>query len=121
MRRYTLLHNPRCSKSREALAILQDAGEDIAIVDYQSEYLTLDKLEHIQKLLWDVSALSFTRDKEKEFKELWLSKNSSDTQIFEAMIHSPNLMQRPILIHYNKKAIVARDSEELKKWIKENG
>ena len=109
---YTYLHNPRCSKSREALKIMDASGKKFVLRAYLKNALDLDELLDLQEKL-GLKAIEFTRINEKEFSEQWLTKDSTDLQIFKKMAHFPNLMQRPIV--YNEtKAVIWRPIEKVK-------
>lgn len=106
-----LLHNRRCSKSREALEILDKSWKKYVLVEYLKSPLDYDDLVELQKKLW-LKAIEFTRTWEKEFKELWLSKTSSDTELLKAMSRFPNLMERAIFVDWNK-AVLCRPPEKI--------
>ncbi len=113
----TFLHNRRCSKSREALEILEKSGKKYLMREYLKNPLDFDELEDLQAKLWNIPAIDFTRTKEVEFKEQWLDKNSSDLQIFKKMQSFPKLMERPILIS-DSKAVVCRPPEKILELLK---
>ena len=117
MNHFTILHNSRCSQSRQALKFLQDHWASIEIIDYQKWYLSHSTLKHLQKLLWGIAIIDFMRKWEKEFTQLWLSKNSTDDELLKAMVLYPNLLQRPIIIKNNTFAVIARDENALKSII----
>ena len=110
-----LLHNPRCSKSREALKIMEESGKKYILREYLSNPLDLDELQDLQKKL-GLSVLDFTRTKEWEFTEQWLTQNSSDVQILKKMEIFPKLMERPILVS-DTKAILGRPPENIKELL----
>ncbi|MEY8883445.1 arsenate reductase (glutaredoxin) [Donghicola sp. XS_ASV15] len=93
----TIYHNPRCSKSRNALTILQAAGEEPEVVEYLKTGWTRDLLE---SLFADagIAARDALRKGEAPAKELRLSApETTDDQIIEAMIAHPILVERPIV------------------------
>ena len=96
-------HNPRCSKSRQTLALLEENGITPKVVLY------LDKAPG-QKRLKDVAAMlglpprDMMRRQEAPYKELAL-KDASDAVLFKAMAEHPILIERPIVIHGDKAAI----------------
>lgn len=116
MAKYTILHNPRCSKSRFALQFLEQKKVDFDVIEYQKWYLTIPNILHIQKLLWDMPLLHFLRKNEKEFWDLDLNKKN-ESEILKALTQFPNLLQRPIVIKDNTTAIIWRDEESLKIFI----
>jgi len=109
---YTILHNPRCRKSRETLALLQEKGIDPEIILYLESPQSQRRLKEIAGFL-GLSPIEFTRTKEKRFKELGLSKMSSDAEILKAMAANPILIERPIVIRDNKKAAIGRPPENV--------
>ena len=112
----TIYHNPRCTKSRESLALLEESGKEFDIKLYLKDGLSPDELEELKSVL-SLSVIEWTRTKEKEFKELGLNKNSSDSQLIEAMIKCPKLLERPILVSEGK-AVVGRPKEKTAEFLK---
>lgn len=106
----TIYHNPRCSKSRQALEILNNNGVKPMIKEYLKDGLSLDEVKGIYKALELESALSMIRAKEAEFKEAGLSKESSDEELFDALVKLPKLLERPIVIT-DKGARICRPPE----------
>ena len=113
MNKNILIHNPRCSKSREAKDILESAGVDFEIIDYLKDGLKEKLLTHLPKLL-GLSFSEMIREKEDIYKELKLSdKKLSDKEWIKILMEHPILIERPIFIH-NNRAIIARPSELVK-------
>ena len=108
----TILHNPRCGKSRKWLEVLKNSWLNFEIREYLKEPLTLEELKSLQKKLW-LKAIEFTRTKEKEFKEANLTKESSDEEILQAMVKYPKLIERPI-VYNEEKAVLWRPDPEQK-------
>ena len=98
-----LWHNPRCSKSRETLALLQDNGFDPSIRLYLETPPDADELREVLTLL-GITAHDLARKKEKEFEDLNLAA-ADEATLIDAMIAHPRLIERPILINANKAAI----------------
>jgi arsenate reductase len=113
----TFLHNRRCSKSRQALELLEKSGKKYVMREYLKNPLDLHELQDLQEKLGSIPAIEFTRTKEAEFIEQGLHKNSTDSEIFKKMQSFPKLMERPILIS-DRKAIVGRPPEEILKLLK---
>lgn len=111
------LHNRRCSKSREALEILEKSGKKYVMREYLKNPLDVEELQDLQEKLGNISAMEFTRTKESEFIEQGLHKNSTDLEIFKKMQSFPKLMERPILYN-NKKAVVCRPPEKILELLK---
>lgn len=107
----TILHNPRCGKSRKWLEILKKSWLEFQIREYLKEPLSLEELKQLQKKLW-LNVIDFTRIKEKEFKQVWLTKESSDDEILQAMVKYPKLIERPIVYNEEKAVLWRPDPEE---------
>jgi arsenate reductase len=99
-----LLHNPRCSKSREALAALEDAGHQPEIWRYLDEPLTEPQIRELLAQL-GIEPFALVRTKEELWRELSSDKTLSDDDIIALMASHPKLIERPILIHKGKAAI----------------
>ena len=106
-----LYHNPRCSKSRQALALLKEKGIEPEIHEYLKTPISKEQLEEILALL-NISASDLIRSSEDTYKELGLSKNDSEEQLIDAMVKYPKLIQRPIYVN-NGKAAVGRPPEDI--------
>lgn len=93
-----IYHNPRCSKSRQTLQLLQEHGVEPEIVEYLK---TPPNKDTLKKLLEDLqlSPRDLMRRKESEYKENHLDDPSlSDDQLIEAMLKHPKLIERPIVV-----------------------
>lgn len=99
---YLLLHNPRCSKSRAALALLEERGVEFTVRRYLDEPLSLDELRILRKRLGRAPAewLRWTEDEAKG-----LPRDAPDMELLRAMAEHPRLMERPILIHGDEAAV----------------
>jgi len=106
-----IYHNPRCSKSRQGLAILEEYGKDFETVKYLDDVLSVTDLTEIISLL-GITPLELVRKNEKIWKENYKGKELSDAQIIQAMVDNPKLIERPIVVH-NKKAIIGRPPENI--------
>jgi arsenate reductase (glutaredoxin) len=110
-----LLHNPRCSKSREALAALEERGHAPTIRPYLDEPLTeAEVIELLSQL--NLSPLGLVRQKEDLWRELSAGKTLSDADIIDLLVQHPKLIERPILIYQNQAAI-GRPLENLLKLL----
>ena len=99
MSKVTILHNPRCSKSRQTLEILNQANHSPEVVEYLKTPLTAEQLTEVKNKLEIGSFIEMMRVKEPEFKEAGLSKTeSTEQQFLDAMVKYPKLMERPIVI-----------------------
>ncbi len=107
----TLWHNPRCSKSRQALALLEEAGAEVTVRRYLVDQPTQTELKHVLKLL-GLPPSAVLRTGEKIFKELNLADEEDEEALLGAMIDNPILIERPIAIHLDR-AVIGRPPEEV--------
>ena len=105
-----IYHNPRCSKSRQALAILQDKGVEPEVIEYLNNPLSNNEATELFETLELDSALPMVRIKEAEFKEAGLSKTSSNGELLAAIAKYPKLLERPIVVT-DKGARICRPPE----------
>jgi len=104
MENVTIWHNPRCSKSRNAVALLEEKGVDAEVVKYLDTPPSKEELVEVLKML-GISARELMRTKEDVYKELGLKDVSSEDALIEAMVAHPKLIERPIVIKDGKAAI----------------
>lgn len=102
----TIYHNPRCSKSRQGLQILEDSSKPFEVVKYLDESLSEEKLAEIIALL-QIKPIDLVRKNEAIWKTDYRGKELSDNEIISAMARHPKLIERPIVIN-NKKAVIGR-------------
>jgi len=103
----TIYHNPKCSKSREALQILQDNNRQPEIIEYLQEPPNKQELTKIIELL-GISPRHLLRTTELEYKVNGLDDESiSDEEIIEVICENPSLLQRPVVVQ-GSKAIIGR-------------
>ena len=109
-----IYHNPRCSKSRQALQIIKDYGIEPKVIEYLKEPLEKSELENIAKSL-GARPKEFVRKNEAEFKDNNLAgKVEKDDELFEAMSKFPKIMERPIIIS-DLGAVIGRPPENVLK------
>lgn len=106
-----IYHNPRCSKSRQTLALLQEKGVEPEVVLYLEAIPTVVELKELLSKL-GLSPMQLIRKGEKDWKENYKGKELSDEQIVEAMIAHPKLIERPIVVNDNK-AVLGRPPENV--------
>lgn len=106
-----IYHNPRCSKSRQCLAILEEQTKDFEIIKYLDTPLSKEELLEIIELL-QIKPIDLVRKQEAIWKENFKGKTLSDTEIVEAMVANPKLIERPIAIK-DGKAIIGRPPENV--------
>ncbi|MDF0530242.1 arsenate reductase (glutaredoxin) [Tsukamurella sp. 8F] len=92
----TIYHNPRCTKSRQALARLEEAGADVTVVEYLRTPPTRDELA---RLIADagLTVRQAVRTRESEYKELGLAE-ADDDALLDAMVAHPRLIERPFVV-----------------------
>ena len=101
----TIYHNPRCSKSRQTLQLLNDNNEEAEVVEYLKTPPDAKTLKDILGKL-GLKPRQLMRTKEDIYKELNLADESlSDDQLIEAMIKNPKLIERPIVVKDGKVAV----------------
>ena len=103
---YQIFHNPRCSKSREALNILQEQNVSVEVIEYLNGDLKKSTLESVLKKL-KISAFDLLRKGEDDYKNFVKGKEFSENEVVDLMIQYPKLIERPIVINGDK-AIVGR-------------
>lgn len=102
----TIYHNPRCSKSRQTLALIEEQGIAPEIVKYLDDTPTADELKGLFAKLGYSSVRDMMRIKEDVYKELSLGEDSvTDDQLFNAMAANPKLIERPIVVNGDKAAM----------------
>ena len=109
----TVYHNPRCRKSREALAHLDEKGAQYNVRLYMNdeESMTAAELEEVLDAL-DMDALELVRTNEALWKEEYKHLELDEEEIILAMIEHPRLMERPIIVN-GSKAVVARPADAM--------
>ncbi len=107
-----ILHNPRCSKSRQTLEILRDRGIEPEIIEYLRTPPDAKRIDEILKLL-NLAPRELMRRKEPIYKELDLDNSSLARQdLIQAMVDNPILIERPIVIASGK-AVIGRPPESV--------
>jgi arsenate reductase len=106
-----IYHNPRCTKSRQGLAILENTGKEFEIIKYLDTIPSEKELIEIIKLL-NIFPIDLVRKNEKIWKETYKGKELLDKEIILAMIKNPKLIERPIIIN-NNKAVIGRPPENI--------
>ncbi len=106
----TIWHNPRCSKSRRALALIEEQGHEPEIVEYLEKPPSIQQLKELSELLGK-GPNEFIRKGEKVYKQLEL-KGSDDQTLFAAMSGNPILIERAI-VFANGKAVIGRPPENV--------
>ncbi|MDC0188726.1 arsenate reductase (glutaredoxin) [Gammaproteobacteria bacterium] len=106
----TILHNPRCSKSRQSLELLTNNGVDAQVILYLQDPPTSSEIKNILKKL-NLSPSEILRRGETRFKELAISlEDIDDDQLITLMAENPILIERPIIFNETK-AVIGRPPE----------
>ena len=106
-----IYHNPRCNKSRQTLALLQENGVEPDVVLYLDNIMTADELRGLIAKL-GISPMQLVRKGEAVWKEKYKGKALSDDQVIEAMIENPKLIERPIVVK-DQSAVLGRPPENV--------
>lgn len=106
-----IYHNPRCSKSRQTLALLEENGVEAAIVLYLENPLTVKELKAILSKL-KMKPFDLVRKSEKVYKEKYKGVTLSDEEWLTALVENPKLIERPIVVK-GKKAVLGRPPENV--------
>ena len=104
-----IFHNNRCSKSRCGIEVLENSGKPYEIVKYLENTPSFDELKDIISML-NIKPIELVRKNEAIWKSDYKGKELSDTDIINAMIKNPKLIERPIVINGNK-AVIGRPPE----------
>ncbi len=110
-----IFHNPRCSKSRQALALLREHGEEPEIIEYLKTPPNETALRELLAKL-GLSAHEILRTKEAAYAECGLSPESTETDILTAIVQHPILLERPIIVK-DVNAVIGRPPENLLKLL----
>jgi arsenate reductase len=111
----TIYHNPRCRKSRETLALINDANKEVEIVEYLKEPPTVAELKKILAKL-NKSPEEIIRKGETIFKEKFKGLNLTEEEWMEVMVENPKLIERPIVVKGNK-AVIGRPPENVQELL----
>lgn len=107
----TIWHNPRCSKSRQGVALLEENGTEADVVKYLDTPPTAEEIKTVLGKL-GITARELMRTKEAEYKELGLNDVEDEQQLIEAMAAHPKLIERPVVI-MGDKAVIGRPPEKV--------
>jgi arsenate reductase (glutaredoxin) len=101
-----IYHNPRCGKSREGLALVEQSGKPFEVILYLKDTPTFKELEVLVSKL-KIAPIDLIRQKEKIWVEDFKGKSYSDKELLEIMVSHPILIERPIVVN-NNKAVIGR-------------
>ena len=116
MQNIQIWHNPKCSKSRAAIELLENKSINANVVKYLEQTPTKEQLKDVLSKL-KISAKELLRTGEDVYKELNLKDENDEEKIIEAMVKNPILIERPIIIKGNC-AVIARPIENLSELLK---
>lgn len=105
-------HNPRCSKSRQALSLLKEAKVDFRERRYLEDVPSLEELKALHTALGQPPVVTMMRTGETMFRELGLSKSDSDDALLHAMAANPILIERPVVLSKTR-AVIGRPPERV--------
>ena len=113
--KYTIYHNPRCKKSRDALQLLKKKSIKFKVINYLEELFDKQSLEKILDVIGKKPSEAL-RKNEEIWKKQFSSKKIGEKEILKLMIQYPKLIERPIVISGNK-GVIARPLENLMDFI----
>ena len=106
-----IYHNPRCSKSRQSLALLRENGKEPEVIEYLKTSLDEVALRDLFAKL-GLEAHEVVRTKEEPYEQLALSPDSSEEEVIAAIVKYPILMERPIVVKGDS-AVIGRPPENV--------
>ena len=106
-----IYHNPRCSKGRQTLKLINDAKKDVEIVEYLKSPPTFQELKSVIEML-GISPEQLLRKSETVFKEEFKGKSFSDDEWINIMVEYPKLIERPIVVEGDR-AVLGRPPENV--------
>ena len=111
----TIYHNPRCSKSRQGISLLESYGAPFKVVRYLEEPPSIAELEDLISKL-TIKPIELVRKNETVWKDVYNGKDLKDSEIIEAMATHPKLIERPIVVK-GQKAVIGRPTEAISKLL----
>lgn len=111
MKKVTLFYNPRCSKCRNALALVKAEGCEVEIIEYLKTLPTVKELKKVLNML-GLKPIDLLRKNESLFKEKYEGRELADDQWIKVMHENPILIERPVVI-YGNKAVIGRPPERI--------
>jgi arsenate reductase len=113
MAKFEIWHNPRCSKSRMALDRLEKAGAEVTVVEYLKTPPAKERIEAVLGLLGFDDPRALMRTSEPVYAELALARVTSKAALVEAMAANPVLIERPVVIRDEQRAVLGRPPERV--------
>ena len=115
MSKLTIYHNPRCSKSREVLAMIHEKGAEVKIIDYLKNPPSYDQLKDLLVKL-NMKPQEIIRKGEALYKQKFKDKKFGPEEWIKIMTENPVLIERPIVVRGNR-AVVGRPVENVMELI----
>ena len=106
-----IYHNPKCSKSRQTLALVEQNTSEFEVIKYLENSLKFDDIELLLVKL-NAKPIDIVRTKEEIWKENFNGKEMNDDEIINVLVENPRLMERPI-VTTKEKAIIGRPPENV--------
>lgn len=106
-----IYHNPRCSKSRETLQLIEESGAQVEVVEYLNTIPSKEELTQLVAQL-GIRPEQLIRKGEDVYKEHFKGKDLSDAEWIDAMVTYPKLIERPIVVKGNK-AVLGRPPQNV--------
>jgi len=110
-----IYHNPRCGKSRNCLAFIDQSKQQYEIIPYLTESPSFEELKALLQKL-DLQPIELVRTKEKIWIENYKGKTMSNDEVIQSMADHPILIERPIVIK-DGKAIIGRDLDRVASFL----
>lgn len=110
-----IYHNPRCSKSRQTLELLKEAGQEPEVIEYLKTPPTAAELKELLEKL-NLKPEQVLRKGEQLYKEQYKGQQLSDDALIQVMAENPVLIERPIVVKGNK-AVLGRPPENVKELL----
>ena len=114
-KKLSIYHNPRCSKSREALEIINASGCEVDVINYQKRRLSKKEIKELLAKL-NLKPIDIIRSKEEIFIKKFKDKKFTDAEWIQLIIDNPILLERPIVVS-NYSAIIARPPKLLEEFL----
>lgn len=112
-----IYHNPRCSKSRETLKLMEEHQAEFEVVEYLKTVPSVEELKALVAKL-GISPEQLLRKNEAVYKENYKGKKLSDDEWLEAMVEHPKLIERPIIVKGNQ-AVLGRPPQNVIKLLQD--
>lgn len=111
-----IYHNPRCSKSREGLKLVQDSGMEFETKEYLKEPLNEKEIKSLLEKL-KMTPIQIVRKNESAWKEKFKGKDLSDVELIRILSENPKLIERPILEN-DTSAVIGRPVSNIETFLK---